>query len=104
MTREEQILQDNSIPKSYVDQNRKWVHEAFMDGVDWADEHPKSPWISVEERLPEENGYYLATDGNIVKVVYFFKAFKKFAKYRSYPHPIYEEGVIKLYMPIPSFR
>lgn len=40
MTRKEQILQDNSIPECYVDRERKWVHEAFMYGVDWADEHP----------------------------------------------------------------
>ena len=27
----------------------------FTEGVLYADEHPKCPWISVEERLPEEN-------------------------------------------------
>lgn len=27
----------------------------FIEGALWADEHPKSPWISVEERLPETN-------------------------------------------------
>ncbi|MCM1031580.1 MAG: DUF551 domain-containing protein [Oscillibacter sp.] len=102
MTREEQIKEAGI--KNCSDNCAPWSLPAFMDGARWADEYPKSPWISVEERLPEENGYYLATDGNIVKVVYFFKAFKKFAKYRSYPHPIYKEGVIKLYMPIPSFR
>lgn len=26
---------------------------AFTDGAQWADENPKSPWISVEERLPD---------------------------------------------------
>lgn len=25
----------------------------FIEGALWADEHPKSPWISVEERLPD---------------------------------------------------
>ena len=25
----------------------------FRKGVEWADKNPKSPWISVEERLPE---------------------------------------------------
>lgn len=27
----------------------------FIEGALWADEHPKSTWISVEERLPENN-------------------------------------------------
>lgn len=27
---------------------------AFEEGAKWADEHPKNPWISVEERLPEK--------------------------------------------------
>lgn len=30
------------------------VMAGFMTGAEWADEHPKSPWISVEDRLPEE--------------------------------------------------
>ena len=31
------------------------IYEAFMAGVDWADKHPKSPWISVEDDLPCNN-------------------------------------------------
>ena len=31
----------------------------FEEGVNWADEHPVNPWISVEERLPEKiNKFY----------------------------------------------
>lgn len=29
------------------------VSAAYEDGARWADENPKSPWISVNERLPE---------------------------------------------------
>lgn len=29
----------------------------FIDGAKWADSHPA--WVSVEERLPEETGWYL---------------------------------------------
>lgn len=30
------------------------VIRAFIDGAKWADEHTKSPWISVEDRLPDK--------------------------------------------------
>lgn len=33
----------------------QFVSKAFVDGVEWADAHPKNPWISVNERMPEEN-------------------------------------------------
>lgn len=74
---------------------------AFKTGADW--QAKQSPWISVEERLPEKDGYYLVTDGENVGTVYFFKEWNKFAVYEKYPHPFYKDGVIKLYMPIPSF-
>lgn len=63
----------------------------------------KSPWISVKEQLPETDGYFLVTDGEIFAVAYFFKCWGKFAKYKEYPHPLYDDGVVKLYMPIHSF-
>ena len=28
------------------------IQEAFYKGAEWADAHPKSPWISVEDDLP----------------------------------------------------
>lgn len=34
----------------------------FVEGAQWADENPKSPWISVEEKLPD--------DGVLVIVAY----------------------------------
>lgn len=63
----------------------------------------QSPWISIEEGLPEKDGYYVVTDGNIIAIVYFFKCWDKFARYRGYPFTFYENNAIKAYMPIPSF-
>lgn len=81
--------------------DRNAMLNMFRKGAEW---HAKqSPWISVEKRLPEKDGYYLVTDGNIIIIAYFFKCWDKFAKYKEYPHPFYEDDVIKLYMPIPSF-
>lgn len=33
--------------------------ESFVSGAEWADAHPKSPWISVRDRLPEFNSIVL---------------------------------------------
>lgn len=57
MTREEEITKAADV---------NWMSDdtclAFEDGAKWADEHPKSPWISVEDELPEGNvevlGYF----------------------------------------------
>ena len=75
---------------------RQVYAKGFVDGT------KKSPWISVEERLPEKDGDYIVTDGNIVIVAYFFKCWGKFARYKKYPYAFYENN-IKLYMPIPTF-
>lgn len=74
---------------------------AFIKGAEW--QSKQSPWISVNERLPEESGYYFVTDGAVVEKVYFFKKWNKFAEIEEYPHLFYDEGVIKAWLPIPSF-
>lgn len=63
----------------------------------------QSPWISVKERLPEKDGYYFVTDGDVIEKVYFFRRWNKFASTRDYPHLFYDEGVIKAWLLIPSF-
>lgn len=35
------------------------MRNAFEAGVEWADEHHKNLWISVEERLPKKTGIML---------------------------------------------
>ena len=53
MTRKEEIniaalryIEANSI--SAISSNK----DSFIEGAKWSDEHPKSPWISVEKDLP----------------------------------------------------
>ena len=46
MNREEQIMNDPSLA-SYVDKQRGWISEAFMDGVIWADENRPVDWQQV---------------------------------------------------------
>jgi hypothetical protein len=50
----EQFLADR--PKQYfhTKAEENTAHTGFIMGAKWADEHQKSPWISVNERLPEE--------------------------------------------------
>lgn len=74
---------------------------AFKAGADW--QAKQSSWINIEEGLPEKDGYYLVTGGEIISIAYFLKCFNKFAKYRGYPFTFYENNAIKAYMPIPSF-
>ena len=73
----------------------------FIKGAEW--QSKQSPWISVKERLPEKDGYYFVTDGDVIEKVYFFERWNKFTSTRDYPHLFYDEGVIKAWLPIPSF-
>ena len=51
MTREEEIINAaNELCNSFS--GGKTYKLGFEIGVKWADEHPKSPWISVDEDLP----------------------------------------------------
>lgn len=61
MTREEQI---NEAVNTYMNglfedgieipiENFKNIEEGFIAGAAWADNYPKSPWIAVEDKLPE---------------------------------------------------
>ena len=51
MTREEEIINAaNELCNSF--RGGKTYKLGFEIGVKWADSHPKSPWISVEDDLP----------------------------------------------------
>ena len=58
MTRQEEIRNavDTIIPISPSRNGRTYeqalIASGFEAGVKWADSHPKSPWISVEDDLP----------------------------------------------------
>lgn len=57
MTREKEIyvaaskyIEDNSMPDGFVAITDHTI--PFIEGAEWADNNPKSPWISVEDDLP----------------------------------------------------
>ena len=57
MTREKEIniaaskyIEDNSMPDGFVAITDHTIQ--FIEGAEWADNNPKSPWISVEDDLP----------------------------------------------------
>ena len=74
-------------------------YQGFIAGAEW--QAKQFPWIKVSDGLPDVDDYYLVTDGESISMAYFFKGWGKFAKYHKYPHPFYDDGVVKLYMPIP---
>jgi len=53
MTREEQIRQAAK---------GTWDEPSFISGAEWADNTPKNPWISVNDRLPEEGQHIVMYD------------------------------------------
>ena len=69
MTREEQIKKQADIYTDDASNYTEWsddggwsnsndidlVEKAFIEGAKWADNNPKSPWISVEDDLPCNN-------------------------------------------------
>ena len=52
MTREEKLEKYLNHQYMYENGDPSYIH-GIKVGVSWADENPKSPWISVEDRLPE---------------------------------------------------
>lgn len=43
------------------DYSQKYCHDAFIAGAQW--QLQQSPWISVEERMPEDNQLVLTSSG-----------------------------------------
>lgn len=73
------------------------TERAFIAGVEW--QSKQSPWISVKERLPEENKEYLVVlDNRVVYVAQYNKNNKSWLIYGTG----YTYNVVA-YMPIPSF-
>lgn len=59
MAREEQIISEAK--KHYYDSIN--CHNAFLHGVEWADEHPANVWHDASEE-PTKKGYLLIQFGN----------------------------------------
>lgn len=66
MTREKEIDNaKNAFYKRILEDGYYYdPRDCFEEGADWADANPKSPWISVNERLPPEE-----KDGLSIKVL-----------------------------------
>ena len=76
---------------------RQAMLNMFKKGADWQSKQP--PWISVKERLPEENKEYLVVlDNRVVYVAQYNKNNKSWLIYGTG----YTYNVVA-YMPIPSF-
>ena len=43
------------------------IKQAFEKGAEWSDEHPKSPWISVDDDLPCYHEELIETGGHYEK-------------------------------------
>lgn len=66
MTREKEIDNaKNAFYKRILEDGYYYdPRDCFEEGADWADANPKSPWISVNEKLPPEE-----KDGLSIKVL-----------------------------------
>ena len=74
MTREEQIMNDTNL-QCYVDKNRGWIHEAFKDGVEWADKtmiEKACEWLSLNMK----DVAYFGMNGDLYKPE-FIQEFKR---------------------------
>lgn len=71
MTREEEIKQaaSNYIKSDVVRAGNEYLaYGDFVNGVQWADEHPKSQWISVKERLPKKYDGRIRSNAVLVSI------------------------------------
>lgn len=63
MTREEELQQavDNFSEAHKYEGGLDYLSMgiAFEEGVEWADQHPKSPWISTKEKLPYNDSNFI---------------------------------------------
>ena len=116
MTREEQIKKQADIYTDDASNYTEWsddggwsdtndidlVEKAFIEGAKWADEHPKSPWISVEDDLPcnhdelKPNSYatykviVLLNDGRIRETYMFYDKWVQYGKKITHWKPFIE--------------
>lgn len=69
MTREKEIqhkagsISDGMIAHNISQSECKGYYEGYIDGANWEDNHPKSPWISVNDDLPCNHKELLLSTG-----------------------------------------
>lgn len=108
MTREEQIREAATIASKkfrYRDMHFPAI-SGFVEGAEWADKNPKSPWISVEDRLPEVNQQVYAAIPNLCGTEYATLEYLGDNRWRQdtteYTYE-FSEGVT-YWMPIPKLK
>ena len=69
MTREEQIEKVAYKQEELVNMDT----ESFIEGAEWADKYPKSPWISVKDDLPCNHKELLLSTGYHTISVFTYK-------------------------------
>lgn len=62
MTREEKLEKYLNHQYMYENGDPSYIH-GIKVGVSWADKNPKSPWISVEDKLPEKGVLVIVKTG-----------------------------------------
>lgn len=79
----------------------------FASGVTWADAHPKNPWISVKDKLPEENRkvFFILLFRGIHKeyLAGLYREHKWETERRTYLSPSFD-GIVTHWMPIPELN
>lgn len=105
MTREEEIRQA-ALERGCIERTAEYY--GFIEGARYSDQHPKSPWISVNERLPKrskskynyDNMYFVAREGCSMA---FVAILHKNGKWYIPDHMQYTEIVAPDYwMPMPK--
>lgn len=77
----------------------QFERQCFIAGAEWADQFPKSPWISVEDRQPNKtDGYYVRTREGCADMAYFDSAIEKWGKAH------FTDGHVSHWMPIPELN
>ena len=106
MTREEEI---DLIKMAYDEDLRYDPRICFEEGIEWADNHPKSSWISIKDDLPcnyPNNIHFgftnnvLATDGKNIFVAHMTKTNNEWVWYSDDNFDI--SHIITHWMPIPE--
>lgn len=99
MTREEQVRKFVEELITYKDSRVVALFkEAAVLGMTWADAHPKNPWISVEERLPDKVNKFLS-DEVLVRYLRGGKEYK-FVTHYDYEYQTWNIPNVTHWMPI----
>ena len=93
-------IEENSMEDGYVVISDH--KDSFIEGAEWADANPKSPWISVNEKLPPVEKY----DMSIMVLVVNTEGEINFSKYdydtKEWLSPV-PDIEFTHWMPLPTF-